>query len=62
MVTRAEGQEVGSRLEFDTQGLLVATRSCARALGTTVAIKGLFKPLPVRHKVIDRLILLLVAT
>jgi DNA mismatch repair ATPase MutL len=51
VVTRAEGEEVGSRVEFDPQGALVSTTPCARAQGTTVAVKGLFKPLPVRHKV-----------
>jgi hypothetical protein len=51
VVTRAEGVEVGSRIEFDPQGTLVSTSPCARAQGTTVTVKGLFKPLPVRHKV-----------
>lgn len=50
IVTRQEGETVGARLEFDHQGSLRQTVSAARSPGTTVCIKDIFKPLPVRYK------------
>lgn len=44
-------QEAGVRLVYDCKGAIVSTATCPRAVGTTVAIGELFKPLPVRHRV-----------
>ena len=43
-------QEAGTRLEYDAMGRLKSQVTAARARGTTVIIKDLFKPLAVRHK------------
>ena len=39
------------RLTYDHHGKLLGQHSAARAVGTTVSIRDLFKTLPVRHKV-----------
>lgn len=44
-------QAAGMRLEFDRQGVLTSSTTCARAPGTTVAVADLFTPLPVRRQV-----------
>jgi DNA mismatch repair protein PMS2 len=51
VVTCTAGQEVGVRLEYTHQGGLAQQTPCPRAVGTTVAVKDLFKGLPVRHRV-----------
>ena len=51
IVTRREEEAVGARLEFDHQGQLKQSIAAARSPGTTVCVKDIFKPLPVRHKV-----------
>ncbi len=43
--------QVGSSLEYDREGRLAKQSLAARAPGTTVALRNLFAPLPVRHKV-----------
>ena len=43
-------QEAGTRLEFDAMGRMKSQCTAARAPGTTVVLKELFKPLAVRHK------------
>ena len=43
--------QVGVRLEYDREGRLSSQTPCPRAVGTTVAVRGLFKTMPVRHKV-----------
>ena len=43
-------QEAGTRLEYDALGRLKSQVTAARARGTTVVVKDLFKPLAVRHK------------
>lgn len=43
--------QAGSLLEFSREGVLSRQSLAARAPGTTVALKNLFSPLPVRHKV-----------
>lgn len=50
VVTRAEGQNAATRLEFDRSGAIASQSVCARAVGTTVAVKDIFKVLPVRHR------------
>jgi DNA mismatch repair protein PMS2 len=51
VVTRTAEQAAAVRLEYDRDGKLVGSTPCARAVGTTVAIKDLFAPLPVRRQV-----------
>ena len=50
VTTRAEGMDTGVRLTYDEQGRLISQEPTARARGTTIAVKDLFKPLPVRYK------------
>ena len=51
VTTRTEGSETGTRLSYNHAGVLTSSVSVARARGTTVAVRDLFKPLPVRFKV-----------
>ncbi|KAL4438704.1 hypothetical protein ABPG77_006308 [Micractinium sp. CCAP 211/92] len=50
VVTCTAGQEVGVRLSYDHNGVLTGQTGAARTVGTTVAVRELFKRLPVRHK------------
>ena len=50
-MTRVPTQESGTRLEYDHAGAISSQASAPRSVGTTVALKDLFKTLPVRHKV-----------
>ncbi|PRW39172.1 mismatch repair endonuclease PMS2 [Chlorella sorokiniana] len=50
VVTRTAEQDVGVRLSYDHNGRLVGQAGAARTVGTTVAVRDLFKRLPVRHK------------
>lgn len=54
VVTRTAEEEVGVRLAYDRHGHLTSQTPTARSIGTTVAIKELFKPLPVRYKEFKR--------
>jgi DNA mismatch repair protein PMS2 len=49
--TRTESSASGMRIFYDHAGGITSTVPVARARGTTVAVKDLFKPLPVRYKV-----------
>lgn len=51
VVTRTADGAAGVRLTYDHAGKLTGTVATARATGTTVAVRELFKPLPVRFKV-----------
>ncbi len=51
VITRTEDNQLATRLEFDRQGRLNGRSSCARGVGTTVGVKQLFSPLPVRRQV-----------
>ena len=51
ITTRTANTNPAQRLSYDHTGTLVGTTPTARAVGTTVAVKDLFKTLPVRHKV-----------
>ena len=51
ITTRTANTNPAQRLTYDQAGCLVGTVPTARAVGTTVAVKDLFKTLPVRHKV-----------
>lgn len=46
--TRAKGQPIGTRLEFDISGNIVQQTQSVRTVGTTVALKNIFKHYPVR--------------
>lgn len=50
-MTRTKDLAAGVRLVYDHQGAIVSQASAARAVGTTMSVKELFKPLPVRYKV-----------
>eukprot|EP00884_Botryococcus_braunii_P005905 jgi/Botrbrau1/15315/Bobra.0319s0005.2 len=54
VTTRTEQSVAGTRLTFDQNGTLVSQTPVARAIGTTVAVKDIFKSLPVRHKELKR--------
>lgn len=49
--TRTEDNATGTRISYDKNGIIQSKSPVARAKGTTVAAKQLFKPLPVRFKV-----------
>ncbi|KAK9915857.1 hypothetical protein WJX75_005272 [Coccomyxa subellipsoidea] len=52
--TRTEDSTTGTRISYDKNGSILSTAPIARAKGTTVAVKELFKPLPVRFKELRR--------
>ena len=55
VVTRTcDDEEVGMKLVFDKQGQLVSKTSMARSIGTTIAVRNLFEPLPVRLREFKR--------
>lgn len=51
VTTRTADQTAAVRLAYSPSGELTSTRPAARAVGTTIAVAELFKPLPVRFKV-----------
>ena len=52
MVTTRTAQDVtGSRVSYDASGKIAQQTPVARARGTTIALRELFRPLPVRRKV-----------
>ena len=51
VTTRTGGDVTGSRVTYDSSGQIASQVSIARSKGTTVALRELFKPLPVRRKV-----------
>ena len=50
IVTRHSNTEMGTRLTYDKNGLIVKKENIARSIGTTVTIEKIFHTLPVRHK------------
>lgn len=50
VTTRTADDVTGSRVMYDGSGRISSQASVARARGTTVALRELFKPLPVRRK------------
>ena len=54
VVTRTEVEDAGTRLEYDRHGTITSATTAARAVGTTVTVRGIFAPLPVRHKEFKR--------
>ena len=57
VITRQADQAAGVRLEYDAKGHLQHSSTAARSTGTTVSVKNIFKPLPVRYKVADGFLL-----
>lgn len=51
IITRTTEQSTAVKLTYNANGSLASTETTARAVGTTVAVQDLFKPLAVRHKV-----------
>ena len=51
VTTRTAEQAAAVRLVYGHSGALVSNAPAARAVGTTVAVGEIFKPLPVRFKV-----------
>ena len=51
VTTRTQEEDAGWRIEYDAFGRINGKTTAPRAVGTTVTVKGLFKPLAVRHKV-----------
>ena len=49
VVTRCASERVGARLAFSRDGSIISATACARSVGTTVKVKGLFNNLPVRR-------------
>ena len=49
ITTRTEDQDAGARLTYDRRGEIVSRETAARSRGVTVALRGIFTPLPVRH-------------
>ena len=54
VTTRTESEDVATRLTYDRRGGVVSRETVARAVGTTVSVRGIFEPLPVRHKEFTR--------
>ncbi|XP_065887523.1 mismatch repair endonuclease PMS2-like [Dysidea avara] len=54
VVTRHASQSVGTKLTFDTRGILQCQEACAREVGTSVSLSRLFYTLPVRYKEFQR--------
>jgi DNA mismatch repair protein PMS2 len=50
VITRGKDAKTGFKLEYDSFGKLISQEPCAREQGTTIILKNLFKPLPVRHQ------------
>lgn len=46
--TRAKGQPIGTRLDFDFAGEITQQTPAVRNIGTTVTLKNIFKNFPVR--------------
>ena len=56
IITRTANQSTAMKLVYNSNGSLASSEASARAVGTTVAIQGLFQPLAVRHKVEGQLV------
>ncbi|KAF7760691.1 hypothetical protein Agabi119p4_10100 [Agaricus bisporus var. burnettii] len=53
-VTTSTQSPVGHCLDLDASGRIKSQKTVARPKGTTVTLKGLFQPLPVRRKELER--------
>ncbi|EKM74869.1 hypothetical protein AGABI1DRAFT_19077, partial [Agaricus bisporus var. burnettii JB137-S8] len=53
-VTTSTQSPVGYCLDLDASGRIKSQKTVARPKGTTVTLKGLFQPLPVRRKELER--------
>ncbi len=50
IITRNKEQSLGTRLEFDSNGVIVVQKSVPRSVGTSVLFSDIFRNLPVRQK------------
>ena len=50
VTTKTKDDDAGSRIEYDRSGMIVRVETVARATGTTVTLRDVFAPLPVRRK------------
>jgi len=50
ITTRTAAEAIGAELVLDRSGRVVGQRPVPRPVGTTVSVRGLFQPLPVRHR------------
>ena len=50
IITKSDEGRQGYKIEYDSRGRIVSQVPCARSRGTTVSLKNIFAPLPVRHK------------
>ena len=54
--TKAENDDVGSKITFDDNGEFLSAKPVARSVGTTMSVQNLFHKIPVRRKeLLDRL-------
>ncbi|KAK0090872.1 hypothetical protein PV325_000038 [Microctonus aethiopoides] len=54
IITKHSSSNHAFKLQFNKKGLLEKKEICAREIGTTVCVKNIFKPLPVRAKEFQR--------
>lgn len=54
IITKHSSSKHAFKLQFNKKGLLEKKEICAREIGTTVCVKNIFKPLPVRAKEFQR--------
>jgi len=54
VVTRCRSEKLGTRLSLTQNGTVTKMVPCARSVGTTVSVKGLFSTLPVRRVDFER--------
>lgn len=50
ITTRHKNDELGTKIEFDHNGLIIKKTPCSRQVGTTVLLVNIFYTLPVRQK------------
>ncbi|KJE93263.1 hypothetical protein CAOG_004075 [Capsaspora owczarzaki ATCC 30864] len=50
VTTCSAAHAVGTRLEFDTEGLITTKSPCPREQGTTISVRNIFASLPVRYR------------
>ncbi|KAJ1529240.1 hypothetical protein ONE63_006042 [Megalurothrips usitatus] len=50
VTTRHTSSQMGTKLTYDSRGVIISKTPCARQVGTTVSLANLFSPLPVRQK------------
>jgi len=54
VVTRCVSEKTGARLSFVRDGSITSTATCARSVGSTIKLRGIFGNLPVRRADFER--------